>query len=111
MLCIDPMLVFLDGDFHSTMSFKLLIAALPVLVLASTGLPTNQNGLNLIKSFESFQPNEYDDGFGNPTIGYGHLCTNTSCSEVSFSKTLTEDTAQQLLSQDLLVSWPQLPYQ
>jgi hypothetical protein len=93
---------------RATMSFKLLIAALPALALACIGPPTNQNGLNLIKSFESFQPNEYDDGFGNPTIGYGHLCTDTSCSDVSFPKPLTEDTAQQLLSQDLLVGWLQL---
>ena len=55
-------------------SFKLLAALLPALAVACTGPPVNQNGLNLIKSFESFQPSVYDDGFGNPTIGYGHLC-------------------------------------
>lgn len=85
------------------MSFKLLIVALPALALACTGPPTNQNGLNLIKSFESFQPQPYDDGFGNPTIGYGHLCGDASCSEVSFPKPLTEETASQLLAGDLKV--------
>lgn len=87
-------------------SFKLLlIAALPAaVVLACTGPPTNENGLNLIKSFESFQPSEYDDGFGNPTIGYGHECADTSCSDVPFPQPLTEDTAQQLLASDLVVS-------
>lgn len=89
------------------MSFKLLIAALPALAFACTGPPINQNGLDLIKSFESFQPSEYDDGFGNPTIGYGHLCADTSCSDVPFTQPLTEDTAQQLLSQDLVVSQSQ----
>lgn len=86
------------------MSFKLLLAALPTLALACTGPPTNQNGLDLIKSFESFQPKPYDDGFGNPTIGYGHLCSDASCSEVSFPKPLTEETASQLLAGDLKVN-------
>lgn len=93
----------------ATMPFKFFIAVLPALAaLACIGLPTNQNGLKLIKVFKSFQPNEYDDGLGNPTIGYGHLCVDTSCSDVSFPQLLTEDTAQQLLSEDLLVSGLQL---
>lgn len=66
------------------MSFKLLVVALPALALACTGPPINQNDLDLINNFESFQPNEYDDGFGNSTIGYGYLCADTSCSDVSF---------------------------
>ncbi|KAJ5374380.1 hypothetical protein N7517_006386 [Penicillium concentricum] len=84
------------------MSFKLLIAALPALAIACTGPPINDNGLDLIKSFESFQPNVYDDGFGNPTLGYGHLCGDSTCSEVSFSQPLTEETASQLLANDLV---------
>lgn len=85
------------------MSFKLLVAALPALAIACTGPPVNENGLNLIKSFESFQPSVYDDGFGNPTIGYGHLCGDASCSEVS-NQPLTEESASQLLASDLVVS-------
>ena len=86
------------------MSFKLLIAALPALAFACTGPGINDNGLQLIKSFESFQPNVYDDGFGNPTLGYGHLCGDATCSEVSYSQPLTEETASQLLADDLVVS-------
>jgi lysozyme len=86
------------------MSFKLLLTTLPLLAVACTGPPTNENGLNLIKSFESFQPDAYDDGFGNPTIGYGHLCADSSCSDVTFPKPLTEETANQLLAGDLVVS-------
>ncbi|KAJ5578471.1 uncharacterized protein N7459_007435 [Penicillium hispanicum] len=84
------------------MSFKFLVTLLPALAVACTGPPVNQNGLNLIKSFESFQPNAYDDGFGNPTIGYGHLCADSSCSDVRYPKPLTEDTATQLLAGDLV---------
>ncbi|KAI9930665.1 hypothetical protein ASPWEDRAFT_27172 [Aspergillus wentii DTO 134E9] len=86
------------------MSLKSLAAvavALP-LAIACTGPPTNANGLNLIKSFESFQPSVYDDGFGNPTIGYGHLCGDASCSEVTFPKPLSEGDATKLLAGDLV---------
>ncbi|KAJ5976030.1 hypothetical protein N7481_009737 [Penicillium waksmanii] len=83
------------------MSFKLLVAALPALAIACTGPPVNANGLNLIKSFESFEPSVYDDGFGNPTIGYGHLCGDASCSEVA-NQPLTEESASQLLASDLV---------
>lgn len=95
------------------MSFKLLLATLPALAIACTGPAINDNGLDLIKSFESFQPNVYDDGFGNPTLGYGHLCGDSTCSEVTFSQPLTEETASQLLANDLVVSHykhPPSPY-
>lgn len=95
------------------MSFKLLLVTLPALAIACTGPAINDNGLGLIKSFESFQPNVYDDGFGNPTLGYGHLCGDSTCSEVTFSQPLTEETASQLLANDLVVSHykhPPSPY-
>ncbi|KAJ5082721.1 hypothetical protein N7532_011764 [Penicillium argentinense] len=83
------------------MSLKLFLAALPAVAIACTGPPTNENGLNLIKSFESFEPSVYDDGFGNPTIGYGHLCGDSTCSEVP-NQPLTEESASQLLAGDLV---------
>jgi lysozyme len=87
------------------MAFKhFLVATLPALAVACTGPPVNQNGLNLIKSFESFQPSVYDDGFGNPTIGYGHLCSDSTCSEVP-NQPLTEEAASQLLAGDLVVGF------
>jgi lysozyme len=30
-------------------------------------------GVDLIKSYEKFVPHAYDDGYGYPTIGYGHM--------------------------------------
>ncbi|KAB8208958.1 endolysinautolysin [Aspergillus parasiticus SU-1] len=83
-------------------SLKILAVLLPALAVACTGPPVNQNGLNLIKSFESFQPSVYDDGFGNPTIGYGHLCRDATCSEVTYPKPLSEADASRLLADDLV---------
>ncbi|KAE8159266.1 lysozyme-like domain-containing protein [Aspergillus tamarii] len=83
-------------------SYKLLAVLLPALAVACTGPPINQNGLNLIKSFESYEPEVYDDGFGNPTIGYGHLCGDATCSEVTYPKPLSEPDASRLLSDDLV---------
>lgn len=34
---------------------------------------TSNRGLDLIKHYEKFSPVPYDDGRGNPTIGWGHL--------------------------------------
>lgn len=38
----------------------------------------SQNGLNLIKSFEAFEPTMYLDSAGKPTIGYGTLITDSN---------------------------------
>ncbi|OJJ58763.1 hypothetical protein ASPSYDRAFT_106673, partial [Aspergillus sydowii CBS 593.65] len=69
---------------------------------ACVGPPVNGPTLDLIKGFESFRGDVYDDGAGNPTIGYGHLCQDWSCSDVSFPQPLTEETAAQLLAGDLI---------
>jgi lysozyme len=94
-------------------SSKLLsFLLLPTLALtACIGPPVNTATLDLIKSFESFEPEVYDDGYGNPTIGYGHLCPDWSCSDVPFSQPLTEETALELLAGDLVVCLaPSLPF-
>lgn len=54
-------------------------------------------GLDLIKSFEGFRPNIYDDGTGTMTIGYG-----TTAADVSPLPThLTEPQAAALLAKKL----------
>ncbi|KAL5333916.1 lysozyme-like domain-containing protein [Aspergillus crustosus] len=85
-------------------SSKLLPSALlPTLALtACIGPPVNTATLDLIKSFESFEPAVYDDGYGNPTIGYGHICPDWDCSDVSYAQPLSEETAVQLLADDLI---------
>lgn len=86
-------------------SIKLLVAlGIPALAAAAcVGPDVNKPTLDLLKGFEKMIPNPYDDGYGNPTIGYGHLCKDSSCSDVSYSKPLTEETATKLLADDLEV--------
>lgn len=65
----------------------------------------NADGVELIKSFEGFQPRPYKDPVGLWTVGYGHLCANggkdSTCSGTGFSYPLTEATATELLKKDL----------
>jgi lysozyme len=90
-------------------SIKLLVATIPALAAsACIGPPVNGGTLDLVKSFESFEAAVYDDGYGNPTIGYGHLCPDWSCSDVPFPQPLTEETASQLLANDLIVCPPSI---
>ncbi|KAL3467139.1 lysozyme-like domain-containing protein [Aspergillus heterothallicus] len=85
---------------------KLLIAT--VIFLAETASPVctgpqvNSAILALFISFESFEPSVNDDGYGNPTIGYGHLCSDWPCSDISFSQPLSKESASQLLARDLV---------
>lgn len=91
-----------------TMSLsKAVLAFIPSLAItaaACTGPPVNIPTLDLLKGFETLQPDAYDDGFGNPTIGYGHLCTDKACSDVPFPKPLSKDSGTMLLQGDLTVS-------
>lgn len=71
-------------------------------------MKTSKNGIDFIKSHESFRSLAYDDLNPNVTvnnveqlqgvltIGYGHT------SNVSFGQIITEDQAEQLLKDDLL---------
>ena len=68
---------------------------------ACTGPAVNEATLDLIKSFESFEPDVYDDPTGNPTVGWGHLCADASCSDVSYSIPLSDADGEALLQDDL----------
>jgi lysozyme len=59
----------------------------------------NEEGLNLIKSFESLRLNVYDDGVGVKTIGYGHAIRPGE----KFTK-ITPAQAEALLRSDLHVA-------
>lgn len=59
-----------------------------------------QEGLNLIKEFEGFEPTVYEDAAGYPTIGYGHLIRpgeNYSCG-------ISKAEAEALLREDVGVA-------
>ena len=58
----------------------------------------SENGLAFIKGFETFEPLPYDDGYGYPTVGYGHLILPGE----DFSKGLTEPQAAALFERDLM---------
>jgi len=58
----------------------------------------SENGLSFIKQWESFRAAPYDDGYGNPTIGFGHKIKP----DESFTR-ISEAEALQFLAQD--VAW------
>ena len=58
-----------------------------------------QDGLNLIKHFEGFEPEIYLDAAGLPTIGYGHLIRKGE--HKMFENGISESAAEALLSKDI----------
>ncbi|KAH7072148.1 family 24 glycoside hydrolase [Paraphoma chrysanthemicola] len=66
-----------------------------------TGPNVNAATVSLIKEFEGFVPSPAPDPIGLPTVGYGHLCQTSGCSEVPYSFPLSTTTASQLLASDL----------
>ena len=66
----------------------------------------------LVKAKEGFESSNPDDGFGNPTCGFGHLCIKKGCAEIQphFTLPLTKASASKLLDMDLYkVRTSQLP--
>lgn len=58
-----------------------------------------QDGLNLIKHFEGFEPEIYLDAAGLPTIGYGHLIRKGE--HKMFENGISESAAEALLAKDV----------
>lgn len=61
-----------------------------------------QDGLNLIKRFEGFEPEIYLDAAGLPTIGYGHLLRPGEAE--MFRNGISEEAGVALLIKDVLVA-------
>lgn len=61
-----------------------------------------QDGLNLIKRFEGFEPEIYLDAAGLPTIGYGHLLRLGEAE--MFKNGISEEAGVALLIKDVLVA-------
>jgi len=68
---------------------------------ACVGPPINDATVQLIRDSEGFEPSPKPDPVGLPTVGYGHKCQNSGCSEVQFPFPLNEDTGTQLLKSDI----------
>ncbi|KAJ7266615.1 lysozyme-like domain-containing protein [Mycena rebaudengoi] len=67
----------------------------------STGV--DDTTLAMMKKFESFVPSPKSDGVtGKITVGYGHVCQKTNCTEITFPLPLSEPNASLLLNMDLL---------
>jgi lysozyme len=80
-----------------------LAIAHPLTERACIGPDVNEATISLIKEFEGFVDSPAPDPIGLPTVGYGHLCQTSGCSEVPYSFPLTETTASELLASDLKV--------
>lgn len=61
-----------------------------------------QEGLNLIKRFEGFEPEIYLDAAGLPTIGYGHLIRKGE--HKMFENGISEAAGEALLIKDVLLA-------
>lgn len=58
----------------------------------------SERGLELLKTWEKFRADIYDDSAGNPTIGWGHKIIK---GDVRFSKPLGKSEASVLLMHDV----------
>ncbi|KAK4107211.1 glycoside hydrolase family 24 protein [Canariomyces notabilis] len=62
---------------------------------------SNQATVDLIAEFEGFRANVYTDATGHPTVGYGHLCSNSKCSDVKYPIPLSSANGKKLLADDM----------
>ncbi|KFX89758.1 hypothetical protein O988_08508 [Pseudogymnoascus sp. VKM F-3808] len=65
---------------------------------------SNTATVNLIAEFEGFVPNVYTDATGHPTVGYGHLCSNSKCSGIGYPIPLSVANGKKLLAKDMGVA-------
>ncbi|PFH49316.1 glycoside hydrolase family 24 protein [Amanita thiersii Skay4041] len=63
--------------------------------------PVNSATMSLIERFEGFVASPAPDPIGLPTVGYGHLCSTSQCTELGISFPMTQTQAVNLLLKDL----------
>lgn len=66
----------------------------------------SQTGIHLIKYWEGFRGQLYQDANGNWTIGFGHLCNPLEV--VRYRKGITQEQAEWIMKKDLAVVLKQL---
>jgi lysozyme len=49
------------------------------------------------------------DAAGYPTVGYGHLCSNSKCTDVKYPIPLSKANGKKLLADDMRVSLSSFP--
>ncbi|KFY08820.1 hypothetical protein V492_05866 [Pseudogymnoascus sp. VKM F-4246] len=62
---------------------------------------SNQATIDLIAGSEGFSGDVYTDPTGNPTVGYGHLCQDSTCADTGFPIPLSEEDGKKLLAGDM----------
>lgn len=70
-------------SLFAVLSILSTVIAAPLQPRAGYCTGINQAGLDLLKEFEGFVPAPAPDPIGLPTVGYGHLCKQTDCAEVT----------------------------
>jgi GH24 family phage-related lysozyme (muramidase) len=82
-----------------------LYLASPFTNASNTSLATSQTGINMIKEFEGFRANKYNDAAGHCTIGYGTLLHHGNCnnaaSEQPYNSGISETQAAELLTREV----------
>ncbi|KAK7216236.1 hypothetical protein V2G26_004239 [Clonostachys chloroleuca] len=68
---------------------------------ACTGPKVNSATVDLITEFEGWSSTIYRDPAGYPTVGYGHLCSDSKCSDIKYSIPLSKADGRKLLQSDL----------
>lgn len=81
-------------------------SAVPLTKRACDAPDVNDDTLELIKKWEGFVASPEPDPVGYPTVGYGHLCQSSGCSEVKYDFPLSESEATKLLASDIGVRFP-----
>ncbi|CAG9996592.1 unnamed protein product [Clonostachys byssicola] len=82
-------------------SFIVALLGLTSVSAACTGPAVNSATVSLITEFEGFRANIYKDPAGYPTVGYGHLCSDSKCSDVPYPIPLSQANGRKLLQSDL----------
>ncbi|KAF1991127.1 glycoside hydrolase family 24 protein [Aulographum hederae CBS 113979] len=93
-----------SSTLYAALALLPAVLAAPALEKRCTGPGVNQATLSLIESFEGYSATPYSDPSGYPTIGYGHLCSTSSCSEIPYAIPLSDADGQRLLQSDLAVA-------
>ncbi len=87
-----------DKNNHVTKAFS---APADTQVSRSMTWQISSSGINLIKQFERFMPQKYNDQAGHCTVGYGTLIHHGNCngdtSEQPYANGITEERATELL--------------
>lgn len=94
-------------SFPSQLQVEALSGGLEIAPSNVSPRQLNTQSILLIKDFEHWSPNPYNDSAGYCTIGYGHLVALKSCSAIplgEFENGISLERGRQLLERDTLMA-------